>query len=233
MGMADVLVTRVWALLVALYGADLVLAELLQSHGSPAPAGTALSGLALMAGSLVALRSARLGSGAIAAVSLIALLGPVSSTMTALVMWVSVALALLDEDEVGTGLRASVATMYAFAAANKAVGPFADGSVIAAQTELVPQPRLVALSVILIEAALAWVVLRRWRAAGALIVAFHFPVAALVADSPGHAAHLLLYGFIAASAASCAVLTGAVESDSGDRAFDEVHRPPLGRGTIS
>ena len=195
--MADVLVTRIWGVLVALYGVDIVATQL---AGYSTEAGLALA----VVGGWMAWRPSRVAPGVVAVVALAALAGPASSTETALVMWASLAVALFDGPELSAALRAIVVTAYAFAAANKLFDPFLSGGILDAYVPELPAPEVVAHLVVIGELGLAAAVALRWRYSVAVISCCHVIFAVLVGTDARHVVSLLVYGAMMAWAASVA-----------------------------
>jgi hypothetical protein len=183
LGLADVLVTRLWALLAALYGVDIILTQ-------PEP-GATWAGLGLI---VAATLVQTFGTAPLAVAAFVALLGPATSTETAFVMWGSAALALFDGDQLRLALRYQVVIVYLFAAANKLWPTFLSGSILAAYMPWFPAPGLLAPVAVATEVFLGIAVLRRWWIALPGIVGFHSVIAFTVATDPRHTASLLIYG---------------------------------------
>ena len=204
--MADVLVTRLWGVLVAFYGVDIVAT---QPAGYSTEVGTAVA----MAGARLARRPSQARAAVVAGVALVALIGPASSTETALVMWASLALAIFDGPVLSTAVRAIVVTAYAFAAANKMFDPFLSGGILEYYAPELPMPETVAHLVVVGELGLAFAVALRWRSSVATIMCCHVIFAVLVGTNARHAVSLLVYGAMMAWAASVGVTRPAVQRD--------------------
>jgi len=192
--------TKGWAGLVVFYGLD-VLVSKTGVHARVAAA------LLVAAGIVLWKRPEKWwAAGCCTAAAFIALVGPASSTETAMLMWVSAAVTFFSGTNRQTALRAVVVTAYVFAALNKLVfHPFRSGAVIHMLAPYLPAPRLLAAVTIASELALGVAVLFRWRWSVPAILAFHFPVAVFTAETPWHALSLMAYGVIMAWAANAAV----------------------------
>jgi hypothetical protein len=191
--------TKGWAGLVVFFGLDV----LVSAKSVYSPVGAAL----LVAAGIVLWKRPDewWAAGWCTAAAFIALVGPASSTETAMVMWVSAAVTLFSGTNRQIALRAVVVTAYLFAGLNKLVfHPFRSGAVIELVAPYIPAPRLVAAVTIAIELGLGVAVLVRWRWSVPAILAFHIPVALFTAEGPWHAISLMGYGVIMAWAANAA-----------------------------
>ena len=180
-----------WGAFAAAFGVALILGVTGVARPASLPGGLAL----IASGVLVSWRRSRWTLAVLAAVALLLVeADALRATMTAHVLWASLALALFDERRLQVALRVEVAALYAFAGANKLFPAFLSGSIVADLVPWFPWPALLAVPVVAIELGLAVAILSGWRHAPVAVVTFHVPVALFTASDVGHAATLLVYG---------------------------------------
>lgn len=147
----------------------------------------------------LAVRPCRLTALAVAGVALGLQLTGAEAAFTVTIMWVSLALALFSGAELAVALRWIGATIYAFAAANKAASEaFMSGDVFWREQLHIPHLRRLAMIVVIGEFALALTVFGRYRFGPLAILAFHLPAAFVLGDDWMHVVTLLAYGAVMA-----------------------------------
>lgn len=181
---------RIWSALVAIFGLGVAFAF----TGTSRPPDLLLGSMLVVAALALGVTGSRTASLLVAAVTMLVYWGPVSATMTAHVIWFSVALALFSGDTLRLVLRVQVGVVYLFAATNKLWPPFLSGDILENNVSLMPGWAPLAVAVVVFEAGLGVLVLCRWRWAPYAVVALHLPMALLAGQHPLHAVTLLTYG---------------------------------------
>lgn len=185
--------TRVWGVFAAACGV-MVMFELTGTVGRvPAPVE---GGALFVAGLVLAVSGWRGAAFSVAVGGFVAWVGPHPATLLVFLVWGSLALALFDGAELRTALTVQAGVCYLFAAANKVFAPFWSGRVLAGIVPWMPGVRVVAMSVVLIEAGLGVLVLVRSRWAPLAVVVFHTPLVVLSARDATHAGALALYALM-------------------------------------